>query len=233
MSISIIISMYRTDQHLDRFLYDALKLSRALKLADIDHNFILIVNDGTKKERSALANLANPFKVLFVDREPIYASWNRGIKEAEGKFVTFWGVDDTRFAKAIIDGLNALQNSRADIAYFPFRYHRFVQIVGLKILAKVKTFTPPKFEKERFLKEMHLGPHFITRRALFERIGYFDESFKIAGDYEFQTRAAKADACLVRVLSTSGIFRNDGTTLSGSRNKLQAEENERVYSKII
>ncbi|QSH39036.1 hypothetical protein JXR01_01850 [Candidatus Kaiserbacteria bacterium] len=228
MSISIIISMYRTDQHLDRFLYDATKLSHALKLAKVDHNFILIVNDGTKKERSALASLASQFKVLFVEREPIYASWNRGVKEAEGKFVTFWGVDDTRFGEAIIDGLNALQNSRADIGYFPFRYHRFVQVFGLKILAKVKTFTPPKFEKERFLKEMHLGPHFIARRSLFERVGYFDESFKIAGDYEFQTRAVKAGAYLIRILSISGIFRNDGTTLSGSRNKLQAEENERA-----
>ena len=233
MSVSIIVSMYRTDQHLDRFLRDANKLSGVLKQANIDHEIILVVNDGTEKEKALLANLSAPFKVLFVGREPIYASWNRGIKEATGEFFSPWGVDDTRFAKAIIDGIDSLQNNEADITYFPFRYHRFVQTFGFKILAKIKTFTPPEFEKGRFIKEMHLGPHFLVRRTLFERIGYFDESFKIAGDYEFQARAAKNDTLFVRTLAISGIFRNDGTTLSGSRNELQAGENKRVLSSHI
>ncbi len=232
MKISIIVSMYRTNQHLDRFLRDANKLSNELKQAGIIHEIILVVNDSTEKENHLLANLSTPFKVLFVEREPIYASWNRGIKEATGEFVTPWGVDDTRFAKAIIDGVHTLQTNKADITYFPFRYYRFVQLLGLKILVKIKTFTPPEFEKDRFLKEMHLGPHFMVRRILFERIGYFDESFKIAGDYEFQTRAVKEGAHLVRTLTISGIFRNDGTTLSGSRNELQAEENKIASSYI-
>lgn len=232
MSVSIIVSMYRTDQHLDRFLRDANKLSRALKQVGMDHEIILVVNDGTEKEKRLLANLSAPFKVLFVGREPIYASWNRGIKEATGEFITPWGVDDTRFAEAIIDGIKTLQTNKADITYFAFRYHRFVQIFGLKILAKIKTFIPPEFEKERFLKEMHLGPHFMVRRTLFDRIGYFDESFKIAGDFEFQTRAAQGDVHFVRTPVISGIFRNDGATLSGSRNELHVGENKRAHSHI-
>lgn len=228
ISISIIVSMYRTDQHLDRFLRDANKLSDDLKQADIVHEIILVVNDSTEKEKHLLASLLAPFKVLFVGREPIYASWNRGLKEAAGEFITPWGVDDTRFAQAIIDGQKKLVEFKADIVYFPFRYHRFIQFFSFPILAKIKTFMPPEFDKEIFVNEMHLGPHFMVRRELFDHIGLFDESFRIAGDFEFQVRAAKRGARLLRALTISGIFRNDGATLSGSRSAVHKEENARA-----
>jgi len=225
--------MYKTDRHIQRFLSDAEVLSNKLTRNDVDHEFILVANEPTDNELLVLKLLTAPFRVLYVEREPIYASWNRGVRESRGDFITFWGVDDTRFAQAIIDGQKKLVEFQADIVYFPFRYHRFVQFISFPILAKIKTFTPPEFEKGRFIKEMHLGPHFMVRRTLFEKIGYFDESFKIAGDYEFQARAAKEDAHFVRTLAISGIFRNDGTTLSGSRDELQAEENKRVLSSHI
>lgn len=232
MKVSIIVSLYRSDRHLKRFVHDARTLSDELNKNAISHEVILVVNNATEVEQNILRELSTPFKVLFGKREPIYTSWNRGIREASGEFVTFWGVDDTRYAGAIIEGLNTAQKSKAHIIYFPFRYYRFVKIFGLMILVKVKTFIPPEFERGRFQKEMHLGPHFMVQRALFDRIGYFDELFKIAGDYEFQTRAAKKGVRFARTLVISGIFRNDGTTLSGSRNELHVEENKRILSHV-
>lgn len=233
MLISIIVSMYRTDQHLKRFLSDANTLSGVLTQAKLNHEIILVVNDATELEKKLLGSISTSFKTLFVGREPIYASWNRGLQEAKGEFVTFWGVDDTRYAQAIIDGVKNLQEKDADYTYFPFRYYRFVQFFGLKILAKIKTFTPPEFNTEKFKKEMHSGPHFMVRRSLFGRIGFFDDSFRIAGDFEFQARAAREGARFARTLSISGIFRNDCTTLSGSRSTLQKEESKRIYKQNI
>lgn len=222
--------MYRTEKYLKRFLSDAKKLSADLTKANIDHEILLISNETTATEEALLSGLQPSFVIHRVPREPIYASWNRGVKAAQGSFVTFWGVDDTRFAQAIVDGINNLEKEKADYTYFPFRYHRFVQIFGLTLLAKIKTFTPPEFDKKKFMKEMHSGPHFIVRRNIFDQIGYFNESFKIAGDFEFQVRAAKHDLKFTRTLSISGIFRNDGTTLSGSRAAIHKEENERVIN---
>lgn len=232
MKISIIVSMYRTDHHLKRFISDARKLTAELAKNEVSHEIILVVNNVTKMEQDLLRGLTTPFKILHVELEPIYASWNRGIRETNGEFVTFWGVDDTRFAEAIINGIKNLEEENMDYIYFPFYYYRFVRIFGLTILAKIKTFTPPKFDRERFMNEMHSGPHFMVRRSLFYTIGYFDESFKIAGDFEFQIRAAKKGARFARNPTISGIFRSDGTTLSSSRNELHLEENKRALLQI-
>ncbi len=228
MKISIVASLYHTEKHLARFLKEAHAVSAKLLSEEVPHEIILVANDSTPLELRLLESLEAPFVVLQVPREPIYASWNRGVRAAQGDFVTFWGVDDTRYADAICQGVKALSKSNADIAYFPFRYHRFVPIFGFSLLAKIKTFIPPSFDRKRFMQEMHCGPHFMARRSLFERIGYFDESFRIAGDFEFQTRAARLEASFIQVPAVSGIFRNDGTTLSGSRSALHSEENTRI-----
>ncbi len=230
MMVSIIASLYKTEKHLKRFLQEASVLSADLSKAGISHEIILVANDSSAEERGFLKPLQVPFIVLQVPREPIYASWNRGVRHAQGDFVTFWGVDDTRHAPAISQGVTELYSTNADIAYFPFRYHRFISIWGFLMLAKIRIFMPPLFDKERFTREMHLGPHFMVRRSLFERIGYFDESFRIAGDFEFQTRSAQQGAHFIRIPIRSGIFRNDGTTLSGSRAALHSEENTRIMS---
>lgn len=227
--VSIIASMYRTEPHLKRFLTDARKLSAELTNTNAPHEIILISNDMTDAERALLEPLTAPFRVLSVPREPIYASWNRGVREAQGEVVTFWGVDDTRFAKAIVDGLATL-TADVDVTYFPFRYHRFVRIFGLSVIAKMKTSTPPSFDRVCFQKEMHLGPHFMVKRRTFDRVGHFDETYKIAGDFAWQVRAAHAGANFAPTYTVSGIFRNDGTTLSGSRATLHQQENARAIA---
>lgn len=225
MKVSIITSIYRGDAHLARFLKEAVAIHKTLLDKDITPEHLLIINDPTPLELELTSHLSKPFRVIVVPREPIYATWNRGVQESTSPFVCFWNVDDTRFAEGVVDGVYRLLESNSDLAYFPFKYKRYIKILGVKILAKIKTFTPPEFDKEIFVKEMHLGPHFMVRRDLFDRIGFFDESFRIAGDFEFQVRAAKRGARFLRILTTSGIFRNDGTTLSGSRSKLHSEEN--------
>ena len=75
---------------------------------------------------------------------------------------------------------------------------------------------------------MHCGPFFMVKKDVFNKIGYFDSSFKIAGDFEWLTRAAKNNIKFTLGKNTAGIFTNDGTGLSGSKNKLQAEENNRI-----
>lgn len=230
MNVTIIASLYKTEKHLKRFLQEASNLSKSLTKVGMSHEIVLVANDSSPEEQTLLDTAGVPFVVLQVPREPIYASWNRGVRHAQGEFVTFWGVDDTRYADAIARGASELTRTGGDIAYFPFRYHRFISVFGSLLPAKFKTFMPPVFDKARFEKEMHIGPHFMVRRSLFERIGHFDESFRIAGDFEFQTRAARHNAHFIRIPVKSGVFRNDGTTLSGSRTALHSEENARIMT---
>jgi hypothetical protein len=89
---------------------------------------------------------------------------------------------------------------------------------------------PQLFNMEIFIKTMQCGPFFMFSKEIANKIGLFDETYRIAGDYEWCARAAKQGARFERNQTIAGIFTSDGKTLSGSKNPLQATENARVVT---
>jgi hypothetical protein len=75
---------------------------------------------------------------------------------------------------------------------------------------------------------MMVGPFFVFARRLYDRIGPFDEQFRIVGDFEWCVRAAKVtDFHFAR--SIGGAFIHDGTGLSARGNPRHPAENNIVY----
>jgi GT2 family glycosyltransferase len=202
-----------------------------LTKSKINHEFIIISNSPNEYEKKKLIEIENnkniQSRIIICERESLYATWNRGASQAKYPNITFWNVDDIRFPNAIIGGLQKLKQN-IDIVYFPFIYKRYIKIFKLKILAKIKIFKTIDFDKNLFTKGMHVGPFFMAKKEVFNKIGYFDESFKIAGDFDWMVRVAKADMVFKKSDILGGIFTNDGNTLSGSKNQLQQEENKRI-----
>jgi len=62
------------------------------------------------------------------------------------------------------------------------------------------------------------GPQPLWRRSIHERHGWFDESFKVAGDYEFWLRIATTET-MVHVPAVLGSIFRSAATLSGSGNR--------------
>jgi hypothetical protein len=86
--------------------------------------------------------------------------------------------------------------------------------------------------KQRF-KELMSIPHPGTmhRRDLFEQHGYFDESFRIAGDYELLLRDLKtADAEFIPDLVTVGMLQG-GISSNPKNTLLQLHEVRRAQQK--
>ena len=229
--ISIITSLYNSQNHLSQYIQHIEECSLALTEAGVIHEFLVISNDPNPAEKVFLEELKKktsiPTRIIICDRESLYATWNRGIREATYPHVTFWNVDDNRFPNAIIGGLQRMHEG-FDIVYFPFIYKRYVKIFGLKILVKIKITKTIPFDYQLFLKGMYLGPFFMVKKTAFEKVGFFDESFKISGDFDWSVRAVRAGATYIKSDILGGTFTNDGTTLSGSRNNLQQTENKRI-----
>lgn len=232
MQLTIITSIYRSEAHLERFLRRANRIHRSLQRSGISFEHLLIINDATELESALTSDLSPSFRVIKVPREPIYATWNRGIKASQGSVICFWNVDDTRFAKAIFEGVKAIEGG-VDAVYFPFIYLRFVYLMSIKLLAKVKVFSPPAYDRGVFKTTMHAGPHFMIHRRTIEKNGYFDETYTIAGDFDWWSRFAHTDLEAKRLNSLSGVFTNDGRTLSGSRSQRQQEENGRILKAAV
>ncbi len=190
VQISIITSLYRTEAFLPSYSNRALDLFKALAAAGIAAELVVVANDAMETERELLETLAKeiPCQVLYVPRETIYASWNRGVRAAHGEVVSFWGVDDERFADAIIAGLRRI-NDGCDLVYFPFIERVRVEWFG--IVSHVVEFIRPAlpYKPARFQSVMRAGPFFLARSRLFETVGFFDEQMRVSGDYDWIARA--------------------------------------------
>lgn len=229
--ISIVTSLYKSETYLLQFIKHAYKVHTELQNNNILFEHILVANDYSEEEKKIISNSKLSFKILSVPRESFYASWNRGIRESKYDIFTSWNVDDIRFSRALIAGMKTLVVG-FEATYFPFKYKRYIQLFGINVLIKSVIIDPPEFERETFTKEMHAGPFFMVHKSAFEKYGYFDESFKIAGDYEWWSRATKAGLYAVKNPALAGIFSNNGKTLSGSRDTLHQKENLQVRKSV-
>lgn len=190
VQISVITSLYRTEAFLPTYSARAQMFFADLAAAGIDAELVLVANDTTETERELLETLAQhvPCQVLHVPRETIYASWNRGVQAAQGDVVSFWGVDDERFADAIIAGLQMLTEEYS-VIYFPFIER--VRVDWFGIFSHAMEFVRPAlpYKPDRFQSVMRAGPFFLARRSLFETVGYFDANMRVSGDYDWIARA--------------------------------------------
>lgn len=240
--ITFITSLYKSEEYLPTYIQRVKKFSATLNDFHIDHEFIIIPNDQSPIEKDQLdtLNKLNPgvFKIHPRPREPLYASWNHGASVGAGEILCSWNVDDNRFASVIPEIVSIMDPMNAEVIYPSFIYVRGITVKlpflnrSIKIPLKVKKITPPEFDKKRFMKEMHLGPFFFFTKKAFEEVGPFDSTFKIAGDFEWQVRSVSKNIIFRRYTNAVGIFTNFGTSLSGSKNPVQALENERALNTV-
>jgi len=232
--ISIVTSLYKSEEYLPVFIKRVKRVGIFLEKNNISFELVIIANDPTERELEYLNNFSSrcPWvRIENVSRETLYASWNRGLRISKGNSLCFWNVDDIRFAKALVKGAKLIESGEK-VVYFPFIYFRYLRFFCFKVLVKVAIIFPPKFDRKRFCREMHIGPFFMFSKEFFKEVGDFDQSFKIAGDFDWQTRAAKIGSFYMSP-PLSGIFKNDGRSLSGSKNVLQKQENELIYKRCL
>jgi GT2 family glycosyltransferase len=229
--ISIITSTYKSEQHLPTFLKALNKASQSLEDCDIEHEMLVLQNDPSDTELRLINKASKSNKNIIVikrARESLYATWNFGVQKSKYDLITFWNVDDIRFTPAIKELLKKIDATIPTIAYFPFIYKRYIKILNIDFLVKRKVINPIEYDREKFSKEMHIGPFFAATKSAFQKNGMFDESFRIAGDFEWATRAVKNNLSFLKINKIAGIFKNNGFSLSGSKDERQLNENKRI-----
>ncbi len=234
--ISIITSLYMSEQHLPGFLKVVRKASNDFDESGILHEFIILPNDPSQIEIELLETIALENKNIVIlkrEKESLYSTWNFGVSQAKYKAITSVIYVPAPFAAdAIQEALSKINTDESVIAYFPFIYKRYLKLFSVDFLVKRKIIDPPQFDRERFLKEMHIGPFFLITKKTFEKNGKFDETFKIAGDYEWSTRAARNNTPFLKINVIAGVFKNNGQSLSGKKDTRQTHENKRVLNEI-
>lgn len=212
--ISIYTSIYRGEAHFPQYINAVLNVGRILHNEGIQLEIVLIANDATDAERAFIDDLTTQstsiFSItpLFVEREPLYTSWNRGIEAASGTALCPWNIDDIRTVEGLIDGYRLIQNG-CDLVDFPYT---FVHHDRFGTRTKQR---PALYKPERIHRKTHLGTFFMFSRELYNQAGGFDTNFRIAGDFEWGARSALRQCNYCKSDVIAGEFHEHGSNLSG------------------
>jgi len=184
-------------------------------------NFEWIVIDGASTDGTIeiLEEYRDRIDCLISEPDTgIYNAMNKGITRASGKYFVFMNGGDAFSYRGVLAAVASAP--QAEIIYGDIAF------AGQS--SEVKHF--PNVLREGYLLE-NMMPHqasFIQRK-LFEQYGLYDESYRVAGDYEFFVRMIEVHGVsstrIARVLS---LFDNDGISSRAKFRALRKKENHRV-----
>lgn len=182
----------------------------------------LIIIDGGSKDGTADLLEANREQIDYWISEPdrgIYSAWNKGLARAQGEWVCFLGADDYFWDVRVLERMaEQLEKLPPDIRV------AYGQIMLLNNNEKnLHTIGEPwQKAKERFKQVMSIPhPGLMHRRSLFEQHGNFDESFRIAGDYELLLRELK---------TAEAVFIPDIITVAMRQGGLSSKASNAIYA---
>lgn len=173
----------------------------------------LIVIDGGSTDGTVDLIRAHARKISYWISEPdrgIYNAWNKALAQATGDWVCFLGADDYLWDAQVLAQMAEkllLVPLNIRVAYGQ------IMLINSSGEELYPVGRPWAQVKSRFRQAMSIPhPGAMHRHSLFEKHGYFDERFRICGDYELLLRELRfSDAMFLENIIVAGM-RVDGTS---------------------
>ena len=174
--VSIIVAVLNEENVLSNLLDSICKQT----WTDIE----LIIMDGGSKDGTVALIQSRENEIDYWCSQPdsgVYQAWNRALEHATGEYLCFLGADDEWANGDSLRNMMSLTTDRPDLVSSRFRIERGNSTDSLE------AGSPWSWTALR--ETMNLSHHGLLHRSeLFKKYGKFNESFKIAGDYEFLLR---------------------------------------------
>jgi len=167
----------------------------------------LVIVDGASTD-GTVEILQRNSGVIVWESEPdngVYDAWNKALTRTHGEWICFLGADDylwnPRVLSEMVPYLGRAQAEGVNLVYGK------VALVTRQGDVRRMKGSPWEEVRERFHWEMCIPhPGMFHHKSLFDRHGQFDNSYKIAGDYEFLMRELKSgEARFVPEVVTTGF----------------------------
>ena len=153
---------------------------------------VIVIDDGST-DRSA--EIAQQFSVLYLHQENrgLSEARNRGICVSQGAYLIFLDADDRLLPDAIACGLAALAaNPECAVAVGD---HCFIESGGARLRSSGKAHLDGS-HYEALLRSnfIEMISSAVFRRSVFEQVGMFDGTLRVAEDYDLYLRIARVQA---------------------------------------
>ena len=206
--ISALVSGYYSEQFIE---------TRLINLRKQDCEIVLICQAGSAENEIGLQYGLKP--ILTPDVPTIYAAWNMGIQKATGEYLTSANTDDLFYPNALRLMADELERTGAAICH-----------TGLdkKKNGKIEKWERVTGDYKVLKKHCFIGPMPMWRKSLHDKYGLFDETFHIAGDWEFWLRVTKAGEQICSIAQPLGVYNKRMDSLERRNNALHIAERRRV-----
>lgn len=217
MSFSIITTVLNGEEYITDCI-ESVQKQKYLKDKDIEH---IIIDGGSVDETlSIIKKLQKNYKNIIYLTEKnigIYGGINIGLKFAKNNIIGILNSDDFYKDSDIFKNLEFEFNKDPDV----LAIHSNVKIFRRNNINKLyRSFYSREFFPEDYLKCKH-PPHtsFFVKREIYEKFGNFDESLKIASDFEFMLRVFGKNKVKTKFINQTFVcMRSHGTSTKNLKN---------------
>lgn len=149
--------------------------------------YIVVDGNSTDMTLSIIREFSSrlPLKVLVQVPSGVYAAMNAGIRAATGDIICILNGDDYLYNKEVVTRVVDVftKSPEVDVVYGDIVYKD-------PVVGTVSRSWKPGSVSAKKVRNGWAMPHpaVFVRRSLYERTGLFNETFRIAGDYEIMVR---------------------------------------------
>lgn len=168
----------------EKYFEDAIKSAYEQTYQNIE--YIIIDGGSTDGSIKIFNKYKNRIDKLIMEKDNgIFDAMNKGIKLATGEIIYFLNSDDKFYDNKVVEKVVTAfeDNKKAD-----FIYGNLMVFDPVTSTSYIERY-PEKISRSLFLKKTIGHPASFFRSDCFQKVGYFDESYKIASDYEWYLRA--------------------------------------------
>ncbi|NDV66981.1 glycosyltransferase family 2 protein [Bacteroides sp. 224] len=235
MKFSIITTTFNSDKTLRSTIESVLNQT----YSDIEY----IIVDGASQDNTL--EVIKAMEPHFSGRlhwisEPdkgMYDAMNKGIAMATGDVIGILNSDDFYTSPDVVEKIAIeLQNTAIDAVYGDIHY------VNDDLSECVRYYSSKTFRRWKMrLGFMPAHPSFYCRREIYERLGAFDNSYKVAADFEHLLRLIFVNRIQIKYIPMDCVtMRTGGASTSGInshkqilKDHLRAYKKNGVYSNVL
>ena len=222
--VTAIVSVFRAERFMQGLLDDLARQTLAHEL-----EIVIIDAASDENERRIIEQYqkcnANIQYVRTGTRIGIYEAWNLGVSLAKGQYITFANTDDRHRPDAFEKMVKVLEeNPGVGLVYADVvvteQENEVIETVTL-----CGEFRWPDFNPRLLFEVCYVGPQPMWRHQLHKRHGFFDPTFKSAGDYEFWLRICRNET-FVHLPEVLGLYLLSASGVEHGNQSLSYRESE-------
>ncbi|WP_300156531.1 glycosyltransferase [Solidesulfovibrio sp.] len=190
-TVSVIVSMYKAERFVAPMLHNLLSqtLYRRGEVEVLLIDSASPANDGGEAAPFLGAH-AHLFYGRTRERETVYGAFNRAIRESRGRYIMNLDTDN-RLRLDALEIFAGQLDGRPDIGLvYGNQYIGQFENETFYNHVKFGRCRRPRFSRDMMLHKYYFGSELMWRRELHDKVGYYDESYVVAGDYEMVCRLA-------------------------------------------